>query len=487
MRCGSLFSSLACFIVMLVVQGRVFAADSLDDLIRDRIKTSPPDRQRAQVYANGAVLVGDLFKIRARIAIGVSTAAGEIKSFACFVHRNGDWQEIFRQTLGTTEAPHHYRDEWPCTLTDLDGDGAPELLLSESGGGDERVVSVWRFNAEQQTLTNVGSGLRNPTFSNGVVRGTWKLGPTRGDVGAEEHTWIDGRLVRNWSSEQRYHFHEYLIGSGEPAVRIEQTILSATGAETKATAIGNLASFRNQLPAGEQPRQLTIQMQEPRGRSLINVSPKNDALLAAKLNQRWDELISRAVLSDPFALSSTMTVTMGDGSKVVLANLATLTVTPSTIGPTYQYYPISDDQRKTITEPADLPTLAVCNLLATNGTRIHQAVAAWGTSVAISAPTLASNDDILLFIRLPNFQGYPLDQIESGTLVTDLTVVDKIVSVALTLSTGARPSLPNKEVARPLLVLNLGRLSPGLYQAKMTITGLPDANKGKLTIPFSVQ
>ncbi len=464
-----------------------YAGDALDDLIRERIMTSPPDRAKAQIYDQGAVMIGDLFKSRARIAIGVNTKSGEVLAFACFVHRAGDWQEIVRQPLSTAQAPHRFSDEWPCTLTDLDGDGAPELLLSESGGSDERIVSVWRYHTEQQTLTKVGSGLRNPTLQNGQVRGNWKLGPTRGDIGAEEHAWIDGRLIRTWSSAQRYPLHEYLIGSGEPAVRIEQSILSTTGGEISATVVGNVASYRNHLPAGEQPRPMTVLVQEPRGRSYISISPKNDALTSANLHNRWDELIARAVLTDPPALSSAMTVTMSDKSKVALANVATVTVTPSTIGPTYQYFPIDDEVRQTITEPPDLPAIAVSNIAAINWTRSDQAIPVWATAVVAKTPILQATDDVLVFIRLPNFSGFPLDQIESGTLVTDLKISERVVTVAITVTAGSRPTFASKDVARPLIVLNLGRLAPGLHHIKTAITGLPDNKAGNITLPFTVK
>jgi hypothetical protein len=38
-----------------------------------------------------------------------------------------------------------------------------------------------------------------------------------------------------------------------------------------------------------------------------------------------------------------------------------------------------------------------------------------------------------------------------------------------------------------LLTLNLGRLPPGAYQVKTTISGLPSTNPGNITLPFSLK
>ena len=182
-----------------------------------------------------------------------------------------------------------------------------------------------------------------------------------------------------------------------------------------------------------------------------------------------------------------MTVTMSDKSKVALANVATVTVTPSTIGPTYQYFPIDDEVRQTITEPPDLPAIAVSNIAAINWTRSDQAIPVWATAVVAKTPILQATDDVLVFIRLPNFSGFPLDQIESGTLVTDLKISERVVTVAITVTAGSRPTFASKDVARPLIVLNLGRLAPGLHHIKTAITGLPDNKAGNITLPFTVK
>jgi hypothetical protein len=373
------------------------------------------------------------------------------------------------------------------TLTDLDGDNIPELLITETGGDVDRRVSIWRYQPEQQTLTKVGSGLRNPTWVNGVVRGTWKLGVTSGDVGAEEHKWIDGQLTRQWISAQRYALHEYLIGTGEPAVRVEQQVRSATGMENIASLVGNLASFRNNLPAGEQPRPITVLVQEARGRTHMHLTPNEPALRAAQLQNRWDEIISRAIMSDPAAFSSNMTVQLDEATKVALNTVATIAATPTTISPTYQYFSIDDELRNTITEPTEPPCLAAANVGAMDWTRLDQAAPVWAVAVANPTALLKTDDDVVTFIRLPNFIGYPLDQVEIGTLVNELSVIDQVITVKMSVTLGEVSRLARKDVARPLLLMNLGRLSAGSYRVNVMITGLPAPHAGKLSLAFAVK
>ncbi len=480
-----------CFLPLLILftttsNHQLSAADPIDTLIRERVMTSPADRPKEQIYDNGAVIIGDLFKSRSRMAIAVSTQQQQILSLACFIHRGGDWQEIARSTLGTAEQPFSYSDEWPMTLGDLDGDTKPELLITEKGGGDNHLVSVWRYNAEEQKLIKVGSGLRNPQWVDGATRGTWKLGFTRGDVGAEEHAWVDGLLTRTWVSEQRYSLHEYLIGSGEPAVHVDQIIRDASGMEHKSTVIGNLASHRNLIPRGEQPRPMSLQIHDKSGSKNITVIPKEDALVSENLAPQWDDILSRALFTDTSAFTSDMTVTLADGKKVVLQNIATITSTPITMGNTYQFFPIDDETRNKITEPADLPALAVANRGTMNWTRSDQAIPAWGAAASTPIPTIQATNDTVLFIRLPNFSGFPVDQIETATIVSQATINDKTVSVQLALTVGDKPARPAKDVARPLLLLNLGKLTAGTYTVNAAITGLPEPHPGKVSLTFAV-
>ncbi len=476
---------LICFALLAIGGVGLTAADPLDALISARVLTLPPDLPRAKVYPDGAIASGDLFKSGKRVAVAVTVAAGRSLGLACFVHKNGDWHEIARYSLIEGDQRLGSDDEWPFTFVDVDGDAKPELLLTEQGGGDDRIVRVFRFAGETETLTASGSGLRNPTWQDGAVRGQWKLGPTTGDIGAEQHRWVDGRLQLVWRCNQRYPMHEYLIGGGEPSVRVALDLSDAAGVVSSTSAVGNLASYRNRLPAGEQPRPLHILVREVKGRRLVEVSPKSTALSTAKRQQQWDELVSRAVFTDPAAFSGDMTVTLADHSTVKLADLATVTVLPSTIAPTYQFLPISDEVRRTIEEPGTVPALAATNAGATDWTRMDDAARAWAAAAATSAP-LVTTDDTLVFLRLPNISGYPTDQIEAGTLVSALTLTDKVVQLTVTITVGQKPSLPPKVVVRPLIGVSLGRLAKGAYRINATISGHPN---GALSVEqaFTVQ
>lgn len=468
-----------------LVMSRLIGADPLDTLVRDRVLTLPPDLPRAKAYPEGAVVSGDLFKSGKRTVVAVAREADRSLGMACFVHRDGDWRELFRQSLSDNDQRLTTTDEIPFSFADLDGDGKPELLLTEQGSGDDHVVRVFRYDAEQSVVVAAGSGLRNPVWQAGAVRGQWKLGPTAGDVGAEQHRWVDGRLQPEWRSAQSYAVHEYLIGDGEPAVRLRQDLRDAQGVITTTSAIGNLASFRNRLPAGEQPRPFNVLVREAKGRRLVQVTPKEAALRSANRTRQWDEIVSRAVFTDPAAFNANVAVTLSDGAKLTVSEVATVTIAPTTMSPTYQFLPISDDVRRTIEEPATPMAIAVANVGTTDVTRMEDTAHAWAAAAAKPGP-VATGDDVLVFLRLPNIHGYPIDQIESGTLVTALTLKDHLAEVTVTMNPGTKPSLPPKTVTRPLIAVSLGWLAKGTYRVKATISGHPD---GVLTVEqaFSVQ
>lgn len=472
--------------LVLVMTGiiAISAAEPLDTLVRERVMTLPPDLPRSKIHPEGAVVSGDLFKSGRRTAIAVATRAGRVLGFTCHVHRDGDWREVLRQEFDAENLTS--ADEMPVAFADLDGDAKPELLLNESGGGDDRLVRVYRFDGENGVLVAAGSGLRNPAWMEGRVRGQWKLGATVGDVGAEEHRWVDGRLLPTWRSTQRYAMHDYLIGGGEPAVHVTLDLADAAGVLITTSASGNLACFRNRLPPGEQPRPFQVLVRESKGRRLVRVTPKADALRAAKREHQWDELVSRAVFSDPARFSGDMSVTMGDGTTIALATVATVVVLPSTLSPVYQFMPISDAVLRVVSEPGRVPALAAAHPGTVDLSRVEDATRAWVEAFAASAQPLGTQDDVAVFLRLPNITGYPTDQIEGGTLVTDLTLNERQVQLTVTIDPGQRPSLPSKDVTRPLIVTRLGRLAKGTYRINATITGHPD---GALAVShgFTVQ
>jgi len=468
-----------------LMMGGLVAADPLDTLVRERVLTQPPDLTRIKAYPDGAVATGDLFKSGKRAAVVVATAAGQSLALACFVHRDGDWREIARVPLGDGDQRPTFRDELPFSFADLDGDAKPELLLTERGGSNDRIVRVFRFDDATSTLLPVGGGLHNPTWRDGAVYGQSKLGATAGDLYAEQHRWVAGRLQPVWHCAQRYAMHEYLIGAGEPAVRVLLETFDADGTRTTTSTVGNLASFRNLLPAGEQPRPLHVQVREAKGRRLVVVTPKADGLRAANRARQWDEIMSRALLADPGAFSADMSVTLGDGGTVKLTEIASVTVAPATTSPTYQFLPISDEVRRTFDEPGTMPALASTNLGRTDITRMEDAARVWAAAAATKAAP-SSADDVVVFLRLPNITGYPIDQIEGGTLVTALTLSDKVAHLTVTMEPGKKPSLPTKDVTRPLIAVTLGRLVTGAYRINATITGHPDGPL-KIEHAFTVQ
>jgi hypothetical protein len=458
----------------------VFAADPLTTLIQSRVLTLPPDLPRSKVYPDGAVVSGDVFKNGKKMVVAVAVADHRSLGLALFIHKNGDWREITRQSLMENDQRLGADDEWPFTFADLDGDAKPELLLTERGGGGDRLVRVYHFAGETETLTLAGSGLRNPTWKNGAVRGQWKIGATAGDIGAEQHQWVDGRLQPSWRSSQHYVVHEYVIGSGEPAVRVELETINAAGVISVVSAAGNLASFRNLLPIGEQPRPFQVLIREAKGRRLLHISPKADGLRTTTRQNQWDEMISRAVFTDPAVFSGDMSVTMDDGTMMKLAEVASVTVLPSTITPTYQFISISDEAKRVIEEPVNLPALAVANPGNREWTLVTDSVNLWATSSPAATATVEASQDVLLYLRLPNISGFPFDQIETGTLVSGLTLNDKVINVTVKITPGERPAPALKTVMRPLLALSLGMLNKGEYHIKATITGHP-------TGPLSVE
>jgi hypothetical protein len=444
------------------------AGSAIDALIRERILTATPDRAQNQVYPTGAVMVGDLFGARVRMAIGVSRVGEQLQHLVCFVHRQGDWQEIHRQVLGSAEQPFLAPDASPLSLLDLDGDRAPELLITEQKRDDLRLVSVWRYDKESAQLPQVGAHLKNPQWQNGVVRGTWKLGVTNGDVGAEEHVWRDGRLQRVWSAEQRYPLQEYLIGTGEPTVRVEQQRSDAS--QEKLSVVGNLAHARLRLPVGEQPRDIAALITEERGRSRVKIIPRRAVLEQYQLTSQWDSLISTALFTDPLAFSRDMVITLPTGKKIPLSDIAEVISEPSTLPTTFHYLSIDDETRRSIEESAVYPAIALSPTQPSE--RASDRVLDWSRAILSTDTTLTKNRDITAYIRLPNVSGYPLSQIETGTVVTDCAYKNKVLTISITCAYGSRSTLATKDVIRPLISLNLGTLTGDNVTLRVVINGL---------------
>jgi hypothetical protein len=241
----------------------------------------------------------------------------------------------------------------------------------------------------------------------------------------------------------------------------------------RVSTVGNLASFRNRLPAGEQPRALHVLLREAKGRRSYLITPKADGLRASGRERQWDEVVSRALFGDPTALSRDMTVTMGDGKTVTLSEIADLGVAPGSASPAYRYLSIDDEARRQIEEPARLPVLAVTTGDDTGTLRAGEVARVWAAAVGAQT-TPGTTDDVTLFLRLPNVNGYPGDQIEAGTLVTAVSLRERVISIAVTMDPGRKPALAPKDVSRPLLVLSLGWLPAGAYRVQATITGHPD-------------
>ena len=473
-------SSIIRFGFLLVLAACAVAADPLTTLIQNRVLTLPSDLSRAKVYPEGAVASGDVFKSEKKMVVAVAVAERRSVGLALFIYKNGDWREITRESLTENDQRLGADEEWPFTFADLNGDAKPELLLTERGGGADRLVRVYHFDKDAETLTVAGVGLRNPTWKDGAVRGQWKIGATAGDIGAEQHRWLDGRLQPTWRCNQRYLVHEYMIGGGEPAVRVDLETIDAAGTVSAVSAVGNVASYRNLLPVGEPPRAFQVLVREAKGRRLLHVAPKVDALRTAQRISQWDEVISRAVFTDPALLSSEMSVTMGDGAMVKLADIATVTVLPSTLSPTYQCVFISDEAKRDIEEPNILPALAVTNPGPHEWTLAADSVKLWAATAVVPLATVEANHDVLVYLRLPNINGFALNQIESGTLVSALTLNEKSINVTVNMTLGERSPAASKNVARPLLALSLGMLNKGEYRIKTTITGHP-------TGPLSVE
>jgi hypothetical protein len=473
------------FSLLFLLASLGFSADTaLDALIRERIMTARPDRAQAQVYPDGAIMIGDLFHARTRIAIAVSRSGEQLHTLALLIHRKGDWQEIERHALGTAEQPFSSSDESPLSLVDLDGDKAPELLITEHGGGDNRQVSVWRFDKELAQLKHVGSQIRNPQWQTDRVRCTWKLGVTSGDIGAEEYRWSDGFLRRTWLAEQRYPLQEYLIGSAEPAVHVQQIRVNTDGSEETVRVVGNIAHAGLRLPPGESPRAMWVQLTDARGRSRIHIIPRMETLRQLGLTALWDSLISDAIFTQPSAFSQTMTVNGPDGKKILLADIADVRVEPSALATTFHYLSIDDDARRSIEESSVYPAIALSPVVSPDlATHNAQAlIQDWSRAILSPDTTLHKFDaqkqaheklhDYVAYIRLPNVTGYSLSQIETGTVVTDCSLRNNILSIAITCAYGTRPTLPTKDVARPLISLAVGPLSGEKITLRVVIQGL---------------
>lgn len=463
------------------------APPALKALATAKVMTLPRDKDRAQVGADGAVTAGDLFKQGTRMAVAVALKDRGLLALGVYRHQGGDWRPLLAEDLTSDGRQYTFLGEWPVTFEDLDGDAKPELLLTEvQEVTGNRTVSVYSYDAKTDALTVAARGLVNPRWNNTDVRCTWKIGASSGDGVIESWRWHDGRLARAWQSNQRYLAHEFLIGSGEPAARVSYVRHGDDGAIVRTlTALGNVSSFRNDLPRGEPPRMMRVQLPNADGLHELVITPKIEALAAAKLDQAWDELVSRTVFSDG-GLAPDTAVTLSDGRTATLGTVATVDTKPAGVGLTYQFFSISDTLRKTFEEPAALPALAPCSARGTDWTRAEQAIATYAVSVnAGASPEIRGDDDILLALRLPNIEGLTASEAEQALRVVALSAENGVVKFDLSAALPKPTGPTKKSLTRPLVLVSLGRLAPGLWRVQATIKGWSDGNL-EVKAPFRI-
>jgi hypothetical protein len=460
---------------------------ALKALVAARVMTLPADKPRAQVLPDGAIAAGDLFKQGKRVAVAVALNGRGLLALGIYRHRGGDWRPALAEDLTSDGRHYEFAGEWPVTFDDLDGDGKPELLLTEAEEATgNRTVSVYTYDPKADTFVAAARGLVNPKWAMDEVRCAWKAGASSGDGIIESWRWRDGRLVRAWHAGQHYPVHEYLIGGGEPAARLSFVRYDEAGAPAGSlTALGNVASFRNELPRGEQPRTMRVQLAGADGVRDLVIVPKAEALAAAKLESAWDELVSRAVLGEA-GFTPDAPLTLADGRVATLAALATVDARPAGVGPTYQAFSIGDALRMTFEEPAMLPALAPCSAHGVDWTRLEPATQAYAAGVnAGPSPEIRGDDDVLLALRLPNRDGLTASECESGLRVTALSAGDGQVKLDLVATLPAPTGRAKNSVARPLVLVSLGRLAPGLWRIQAGIKGWPGGDLA-VKAPFRV-
>lgn len=451
---------------------------ALKTLAAAKVMTLPRDKDRAQVHPDGAVAAGDLFKQGTRMAVAVALNGRALVALGVYRHKGGDWRPLLAEDLTTDGRQYAFAGEWPVTFEDLDGDAKPELVLTESEEATgNRTASVYTYDAKTDTLAVAARGLVNPRWAAGEVRCAWKAGATSGDGILESWRWEAGKLARVWHAGQRYPVHEYLIGTGEPAARVSYVRYGDDGAIAGSfTALGNVASFRNDLPRGESPRPMRVQLTGADGPRELVIAPKADALAAAKLGDAWDELVSRAVLAD-HGPDPDAPVILADGRTAVLSAVATVDTKRAGVGPTYQAFSIDDVLRMTFEEPATLPAFAPYSARGIDWTRAEQAIAGYAAGVnAGPSPEVPGDDDILLALRLPNLEGLTPSEVEQALRVTALSAADGQVKLELGATLPKPSGQAKKSVARPLVLVSLGRLAPGLWRVQATIKGWNGGN-----------
>lgn len=449
------------------------APPALKALATARVMTLPADKPRAQVYPDGAISAGDLFKQGKRVAVAVALNGRTLLALGVYRHRDGDWRPALAEDLTSDGRHYEFTGEWPVTFEDLDGDDKPELLLTESQEATgNRTVSVYTYDPKADALAVAARGLVNPRWSGNEVHCAWKAGAASGDGIIESWRWRDGKLLRAWHAGQQYPVHEYLIGSGEPAVRVSHVRFDDNGVLASSfTALGNVASFRNSLPRGEPPRPMRVELAGADGRHDLTITPKTDALAAAKLDNAWDELVSRAVLAET-GPTPDVPVTLSDGRTATLSTVAMVDTRPSGVGSTYQAFSINDALRMTFEEPAKLPVVAPCSAHGVDWTRSEQAIASYAAGInAGPSPEIRGDDDVLLALRLPNVDGLTASEVEQALRVTTVSATEGQVKLELTAALPQPSGLAKKSVVRPLVLVSLGHLTPGLWRIQASIKG----------------
>ncbi len=295
--------------------------------LRETLRHVPAGEERRARLKKTLYHTGDLFRAGHDVAFAVllrrvcGEEHGWDEGFACafYSRRGGAWR--LRNVQSRYGSGHG-----TILLRDLTGDDVPEALYALAEGAHNASYAVLRYDAAADNVHVACEEISSPEWRNGWVRTIHSSGRAGSDNCVGCWRWQEGRLRRQWYSDQSYDSQKYVIATGEDVVKISHYDTTGDGEpRLMFTTRGNLGCFRN--GGGYAWPLLAAIWRSGDEERYVEIVPDMKLLKEPEEKRRFGRAVSRLVHENRIALSENATFSVGEGRELRVGDVASLRVT----------------------------------------------------------------------------------------------------------------------------------------------------------------
>jgi hypothetical protein len=427
------------------------------DFLRNELVAAKPGESREERSEKAHYAIGDLFRCGHDVAVvafkGIDLTEPRYTAMAFYSRGGGRW------TLRQLEDNHGLDDAFE--LKDLSGDGVPEVLWMTNFSAHHEYVSVYRYDREADALNCLARDMGDPEWDGRQVVTT-----PSSNVGSDYercgYDWIGDRLALRWRTSQELPGGSYVVGTGDPAVISERVELDVTGKTTREWKIISnapvLTSRRTALVADV----TDIDDKGIERRRVIRAWPDPARPMSGKLAERWAGLVFDAIVERPEKFSAAAIVRTDDGRTLRVSEFAEVEVAggPPARSIVYECRGVGGREK---TSPEAPPQALLIAVAPASSSWIDWEKALTSAAQPGAAP-IAPGKEPCLYVRGPAMK---CNDAGGALVIESLRSEGRVFFVACRL----RPPPESALTSRPLAAISLGRLTPGDYQARVTVNG----------------